>query len=225
MKYVRIAPSILSADFSNLKDQVKKLEEAKVDLIHIDVMDGNFVSEITFGPLIVDTLKRITKIPLDAHLMIKNPESQIDKFVEVGSNMISFHLEACNNLIETIKQIKDKNVKAGIAINPDTLVEKLNNVLDELDFVLIMSVFPGGSGQSFIKDVESKIGLVKSTIEQRGLNLEIEVDGGINKENIKNVAELGADMVVAGNAVFGNVAAGKPNDIIKSVRELREALV
>jgi ribulose-phosphate 3-epimerase len=225
MKRLKIAPSILSADFSKLNDQLKNVEESGSDIIHLDVMDGNFVSEITFGPLIVNAIRKITSLPLDTHLMIKNPQDQIDKFIKAGSNMISFHLEACDNLIETIKQIKDKNVKAGVAINPDTPVEKLSDILDKLDFVLIMSVFPGRSGQSFIKDVESKISLLRSIIDERELNLEIEVDGGISKENIKRVASLGADIVVAGNAVFGDVNGGKPNDIIEAVRELREALL
>ncbi len=213
---IKIAPSILSADFSNLKSQIKMVEEAGADLIHIDVMDGHFVPNITVGPMIVKAVNDITDLPLDVHLMISNPDFFLSEFVNSGADYISVHFETCSHLHQTVKKIKSfKKVKAGVAINPNTSITNLEDILPELDFVLVMSVNPGFSGQLFITNTLEKISSMKKMINERKLLVEIEVDGGINPKNAKEVIKAGATILVAGNSIF------KQKDIQSAVRAFK----
>ena len=199
---VKIAPSILSADFSKLGEEIKDVERGGADYIHVDVMDGHFVPNITIGPLIVDSIRPITKLPLDVHLMIENPDLYIEDFAKAGADYITVHVEACRHLHRTIHLIKSLGVKAGVVLNPATPVQLIEPIIEELDMVLLMSVNPGFGGQKFISSVLSKIKQVKEMSEQKGLNLEIEVDGGVNEETALLCIEAGATVLVAGSAVF-----------------------
>ncbi|MGV8146493.1 MAG: ribulose-phosphate 3-epimerase [Alkaliphilus sp.] len=211
----KLAPSILSADFSNLLEDVKKVENAGCDMLHIDVMDGNFVPNITIGPLVINSIEDKTNLPLDVHLMIEKPERYIQDFVEAGANIITVHAEACVHLHRTIQLIKKQGVKAGVALNPATPLNVLDYVLADIDMVLIMSVNPGFGGQSFIEPARKKIVALKNRIDKENLNIDIQVDGGINTSNIKSIVEAGANIIVAGTAVF------KGGEIEKNVRDLR----
>ena len=197
---VKIAPSILSADFSKLGEEIKDVERGGADYIHVDVMDGHFVPNITIGPLIVDSIRPITKLPLDVHLMIENPDQYIEDFAKAGADYITVHVEACRH--RTINLIKSLGVKAGVVLNPATPVQLIEPIIEDLDMVLLMSVNPGFGGQKFISSVLSKIKQVKEMSEQKGLNLEIEVDGGVNEEIALLCVEAGATVLVAGSAVF-----------------------
>ncbi|MBF0117701.1 MAG: ribulose-phosphate 3-epimerase [Desulfobacterales bacterium] len=199
-----IAPSILSADFSKLGEEIKAIESGGADLIHIDVMDGQFVPNITIGQLVVDAVKKITSLPLDVHLMIVNPDRYIKEFAKAGANLVSVHAEACPHLNRTIQIIKGEGIKAGVALNPSTSLSSIEWVLEYIDFVLIMSVNPGFGGQSFIKNSIEKIKALKKIIKEKGFALEIEVDGGVGTSNIAEISEAGADIFVAGSAVFGS---------------------
>jgi ribulose-phosphate 3-epimerase len=199
---VKIAPSILSADFSKLGEEIKDVERGGADYIHVDVMDGHFVPNITIGPLIVDSIRPITKLPLDVHLMIENPDQYIEDFAKAGADYITVHVEACRHLHRTIHLIKSLGVKAGVVLNPATPVQLIEPIIEDLDMVLLMSVNPGFGGQKFISSVLSKIKQVKEMSEQKGLNLEIEVDGGVNEEIALLCVEAGATVLVAGSAVF-----------------------
>ena len=199
---VKIAPSILSADFSKLGEEIKDVERGGADYIHVDVMDGHFVPNITIGPLIVDSIRPITKLPLDVHLMIENPDQYIEDFAKAGADYITVHVEACRHLHRTIQLIKSLGVKAGVVLNPATPVQLIEPIIEDLDMVLLMSVNPGFGGQKFISSVLSKIKQVKEMSEQKGLNLEIEVDGGVNEEIALLCVEAGATVLVAGSAVF-----------------------
>jgi len=199
-----IAPSLLSADFTNLKKQLLDLQNVGCKLFHCDVMDGHFVPNISFGPSIISQIHKSTTVPLDTHLMISNPDKYISNFSKAGSSFITVHYEACENILATIELIKNENVKVGISIKPDTPVSVLENIIDKVDLILIMSVHPGFGGQSFIPSSLNKIIKVKSLIEKNNLNTIIEVDGGIIFENIKSVSDAGADIFVAGNTIFKN---------------------
>ena len=199
---VKIAPSILSADFSKLGEEIKDVERGGADYIHVDVMDGHFVPNITIGPLIVDSIRPITKLPLDVHLMIENPDQYIEDFAKAGADYITVHVEACRHLHRTIQLIKSLGVKAGVVLNPATPVQLIEPIIEDLDMVLLMSVNPGFGGQKFISSVLPKIKQVKEMSEQKGLNLEIEVDGGVNEETALLCVEAGATVLVAGSAVF-----------------------
>ena len=199
---VKIAPSILSADFSKLGEEIKDVERGGADYIHVDVMDGHFVPNITIGPLIVDSIRPITKLPLDVHLMIENPDQYIEDFAKAGADYITVHVEACRHLHRTVHLIKSLGVKAGVVLNPATPVQLIEPIIEDLDMVLLMSVNPGFGGQKFISSVLSKIKQVKEMSEQKGLNLEIEVDGGVNEEIALLCVEAGATVLVAGSAVF-----------------------
>lgn len=199
---VKIAPSILSADFSKLGEEIKDVERGGADYIHVDVMDGHFVPNITIGPLIVDSIRPITKLPLDVHLMIENPDQYIEDFAKAGADYITVHVEACRHLHRTIHLIKSLGVKAGVVLNPATPVQMIESIIEDLDMVLLMSVNPGFGGQKFISSVLSKIKQVKGMSEQKGINLEIEVDGGVNEETAILCVEAGATVLVAGSAVF-----------------------
>ena len=198
----KIAPSILSADFTVLGEEIKAVEKAGADYIHIDVMDGHFVPNITIGPMIVEAVKKVTKLPLDTHLMIENPELYIDDFAKAGSDLIVVHVEAANHLHRLLGVIRDAGVKAGVSLNPATPLNSIEHVLNGLDMVLLMTVNPGFGGQSFIPEVVPKIEKLRNMVDQRGLKADIEVDGGIGVDNIGIVAQAGANVFVAGSAIF-----------------------
>jgi len=197
-----IAPSLLSADFARLAEEVKAVESAKADLLHLDVMDGRFVPNITFGPLVISAIRPHTSLPFDVHLMIVEPSRYIEEFAKAGADWICVHAEAEIHLHRTITRIKELGKKAGLALNPHTPLEMVEYLLSELDFVLIMTVNPGFGGQKFIPQVLKKIERLRKMIDERGLKTLIEVDGGINKETAKDVISAGADILVAGTAVF-----------------------
>ncbi|MEH7441002.1 ribulose-phosphate 3-epimerase [Bacillus sp. JJ1122] len=199
---VKIAPSILSADFARLGNEIKDVEAGGADYIHVDVMDGHFVPNITIGPLIVEAIRPVTKLPLDVHLMIENPDQYIEAFAKAGADYITVHVEASRHLHRTIQLIKSTGVKAGVVINPATPVESLKHIIEDLDMVLLMSVNPGFGGQKFISSVLPKIRQVKEMADEVNPNLEIEVDGGVNEETAKLCVEAGATVLVAGSAVF-----------------------
>ena len=199
---IKIAPSILSADFSLLGEEVKAVAVAGADYIHVDVMDGHFVPNITIGPLVVEGLRSATDKPFDVHLMIENPDLYIPQFANAGADIITVHQEAVPHLHRTVQLIKSLGKKAGVSINPATPVNTLESILDELDLVLVMSVNPGFGGQSFIESCLPKISTLRQIIDRRGLAVELEVDGGVKADNINRIAEAGADVFVAGSAVF-----------------------
>lgn len=199
---IKISPSILSADFSRLGEDVQAVDRAGADYIHIDVMDGHFVPNITIGPLVVEALRKVTSKPLDVHLMIENPDLYIADFARAGADIITVHQEAVPHLHRTVQLIKSLGKKAGVSLNPATPVETLDIILDELDLVLIMSVNPGFGGQSFIPSALDKIRALRQRITKRGLSTELEVDGGVKIDNIREVVAAGADVLVAGSAVF-----------------------
>lgn len=210
----KIAPSILSADFSRLGDDIKKVEKY-VDLIHIDVMDGHFVPNITFGPPVVRSIRMLTKLPFDVHLMVTEPDNFIDAFIDAGANYITVHAETAVHLHRTISTIKKKGAKAGVALNPATPLEALENILGEVDLVLIMTVDPGFGGQQFIKSMLPKIRRLKEMITKAKLDVEIEVDGGINSETARQAAAAGADILVAGSYIY------ESSDVAEAVNNLR----
>ncbi|MEO2075002.1 MAG: ribulose-phosphate 3-epimerase [Bacillus sp. (in: firmicutes)] len=199
---VKIAPSILSADFSKLGEEVKAVDQGGADYIHIDVMDGHFVPNITIGPLIVEAVRPVTKLPLDVHLMIENPDQYIEAFAKAGADYITVHVEACRHLHRTIQSIKSFGIKAGVVLNPATPVETIQHIIGDIDMVLLMSVNPGFGGQKFIPEVLPKIRKVKELAEQKGAEIEIEIDGGVNPETAKDCIEAGATVLVAGSAVY-----------------------
>lgn len=201
---VKIAPSLLSADFANLRDEIIKIEKGGADYIHLDVMDGIFVPNITFGPPVIKKLRNVTKIPFDVHLMIDRPERYIKDFVDAGADIITVHEEATTHLHRTIQEIKSYGIKAGVSLNPATPLENIEYVLDDLDLILIMTVNPGFGGQSFIRSMESKIRKLRDTINERNLNIILQVDGGIKLENAKEILEYGADLLVVGSDIFGS---------------------
>lgn len=202
MKY--LAPSILSADFSNLSQQIRFVEMGGADIIHCDIMDGVFVPNISFGPYIVDAIRRITRLPIDVHLMIKNPGNYVKLFIESGAKYVSVHAEEVLHLDRVINLIKENGAFAGVAINPATPVSLLKNILSIIDFVLVMSVNPGYGGQKFINYTKEKIYELNSEREANNFNYLIEVDGGIGKDNINEISNLGCDIFVAGSAIYKN---------------------
>ncbi len=213
---IKIAPSILSADFSRLGADVQAVDRAGADYIHVDVMDGHFVPNITIGPLVVAALRKITAKPLDVHLMIANPDLYIPEFAGAGADVITVHQETVPHLHRTVQLIKSFGKKAGVSLNPATPVETLDVILDELDLVLVMSVNPGFGGQAFIPSALDKIRALRQRIARRGLATELEVDGGIKLDNIRTVVAAGADVLVAGSAVFNTT------DYTATILALRE---
>ena len=199
-----IAPSILSADFSKLGEEIRTVESAGADWIHVDVMDGHFVPNITIGPLVVEAVKRSTSLPIDVHLMIENADDYISAFARAGASYISVQVEACPHLHRTVQHIKASGAKAGVVLNPSTPIESLAWIIEDVDYVLVMSVNPGFGGQKFIPNSISKIKALRKLIEDRGLSALVEVDGGINETTIAAVAAAGADVLVAGSAIFGS---------------------
>ncbi|MBR4862712.1 MAG: ribulose-phosphate 3-epimerase [Firmicutes bacterium] len=213
---LKLAPSILSADFSALAADVKKIEEGGADYIHVDVMDGHFVPNISFGAAVMKSLNGKTSLPYDVHLMIENPDQYIGDFVTDQTEFITVHQEACVHLHRTIQNIKSKGVKAGVSINPATPVSSLECVLEDLDLVLIMSVNPGFGGQKFIPQTLNKVKELAAVKKERGLNFAIEIDGGITLANAKEVMDAGVEIAVAGSAVFG------AEDVVQRVKEFKE---
>ena len=200
----KIAPSILSADFARLGDEVRAVEAAGADYIHIDVMDGRFVPNITIGPLVVEAVRKVTLLPLDVHLMIVEPERYVEDFARAGADIIVVHAEACNHLHRVVQQIKGLGKRAGVSLNPATPLCALDYVLEELDLVLLMTVNPGFGGQSFVESGLTKIHELRKMLDSRGCEAELEVDGGVKPANIARIAHAGADVLVAGSAVFGS---------------------
>jgi ribulose-phosphate 3-epimerase len=215
-----IAPSILSADFSKLGDQIKSVEDAGADWIHVDVMDGHFVPNITMGPMIVEAVRNVTSLPIDVHLMIENPERYIQDFATAGATMISVQVEACVHLNRTIQLIKESGAQAGIVLNPSTPLSSIEWTLEYVDFVLLMSVNPGFGGQAFIPNTLQKIRDLRKMIQDRGLSTLIEIDGGVNEETIAEISAAGADVFVAGSAIFGRKDYKKAIDSFKSKIEI-----
>ena len=202
MSLIKISPSILSADFSKRGTEIQDLEKANADLIHIDVMDGHFVPNITIGPEVISKLRKHTSLPFDVHLMISPVHNFIKEFAEAGADIITIHPEATNNLVESIKKIKSYNKKAGISLNPKTSVEKVLPVLNLIDLVLIMSVNPGFGGQKFMKETLEKVKILRKEIDSKKLKVQIEIDGGINFENSKMAIDAGVDILVSGTTIF-----------------------
>ena len=200
----KIAPSILSADFSRLGEEIAAIEAAGADYVHVDVMDGHFVPNITIGPLVVEAVRRVTKLPLDVHLMIENPDQYIPAFAEAGADIIVVHAEASVHLHRTVQLIKSLGKKAGVSLNPATPLNVLDYVLEDLDLVLLMTVNPGFGGQSFIEACIPKIQALRAMMDKRGVEAELEVDGGVKTDNIARIAHAGANVFVAGSAVFNS---------------------
>jgi len=211
----KIAPSILSADFCRLGEEIKAVEAAGADYIHIDVMDGHFVPNITIGPLVVEAVRKITSLPLDVHLMIENPDRYIPDFAAAGADIIVVHAEASIHLHRSIQLIKSLGKRAGVSLNPATPLNYLEYVLADLDLVLLMTVNPGFGGQSFIEESIPKIRALRAMLDKRGLEAELEVDGGVKVDNIARIAHAGADVFVAGSAVFGS------SDYAATIRTLK----
>ena len=216
MNQIKISPSILSADFTRLADQVREAEEAEVDYIHVDVMDGHFVPNITIGPLVVKALRPITKLPLDVHLMIENPDFYIEDFSKAGADIITVHQEATPHLHRTIQQIHDLGIKAGVSINPSTSVRTLDEIICDVDLILVMSVNPGFGGQSYIHSCTNKIRKVREMLDDRGVSADLEVDGGVNVDTVNEVISAGANAFVAGSAIFND-----KNSVAENVSALR----
>lgn len=213
---IKVAPSILSADFSRLGEEIKKIEDSGADMVHVDVMDGHFVPNITIGPLIVSAIRPLTKLPLDVHLMISEPERYVESFKDAGADIITVHAEASNHLDRLLNQIRQLGVKAGVSLNPATHESNIEYVLDTIDLILVMSVNPGFGGQSFIKNMVEKINRIKTMISNKDLNIDIEVDGGINETTASLVTNAGANILVAGSAFFGS---DNPSMFVNSLKK------
>ena len=217
MSNIKISPSILSADFSKLGSQIQDLEKAQADLIHIDVMDGHFVPNITIGPEVINKLRKYTSLPFDVHLMISPVHDFIKNFAEAGADIITIHPEATDNLVSSIKKIKSYNKKAGVSLNPKTSIDKVLPVLNLIDLVLVMSVNPGFGGQKFMPETLEKVKVLRKEIDKKKLKTEIEIDGGINIENSKSAIKAGVDIIVSGTTIFKE----NKGDLKKNIQLLR----
>ena len=217
MKKIQISPSILSADFSQLGNEIKRLEEGGADMIHVDVMDGHFVPNLTIGPPVIKSLRKYTKLPFDVHLMIDPVHKYIKNYAESGADIITIHPEATDNIKDSIKHIKEFGKKVGVSLNPDSKIDIIKKNLEEIDLVLIMSVYPGFGGQKFIPEVLTKIKELKNIKSTQNLNFDIEVDGGIDFNNSKLVIEAGANILVSGTTIFKN----NNGDIKKNIETLK----
>jgi len=214
----KIAPSILSADFGRLREEVRAVEKGGADVIHVDVMDGHFVPNITIGPLVVAGLNKLTSLPLDVHLMIEEPERYIEAFAQAGSTWMTIHAEACRQLNPMIKRIRNLNLRPGVVLSPQTPLKRLHSILDEIDLVLLMSVHPGFGGQSFIPSILKKVERLKEIVMKNRYSVEIEVDGGIKIENIGQVSRAGGDIFVVGTGIF------KTKNYKETIRKLRQEI-
>jgi len=214
----KISPSILSADFADLMNDIKEVEKAEAEYLHIDIMDGHFVPNISMGPPVIESLSKKTDLDFDVHLMIDNPDEYIEKFAFKNTKIITVHAEATNHLHRTIQKIKSLGIKAGVSLNPGTSVSSIDYLLEEIDMVLVMSVNPGFGGQSFIESAYRKIKELRTIAEERNLNFDIEVDGGVNINNVEKVIEAGANIIVAGSAIFN------AEDIYKATIDFKEKM-
>jgi ribulose-phosphate 3-epimerase len=214
---VQISPSVLASDFANLQSEIEMLNASEADFIHVDIMDGVFVPNISFGLPVTEAINKHAKKPLDVHLMIVNPDQYLESFKKAGANIISVHIEACNHLHRTIQAIKDLGCKAGVAINPHTSVNLLEDVIQDLDLVCVMSVNPGFGGQKFIENTFNKVRILKDLIIKKGSQALIEIDGGVNQKNAPLLVQAGADILVAGNFVF---SAENPIETIRQLKNL-----
>ena len=217
---IKVAPSILSADFGILRDQVVEAQEGGADYIHIDLMDGQFVSNLTMGPLIVEAVRKSTDLPLDVHMMVLEPGRFVNELVDIGADILTVHFESANHIHRTILDIKNAGAKAGIAVNPGTSFEVAKELLDQIDLVLVMTVNPGYSGQEFIKSMLPKIKNVRNMLDNSVSEVELEVDGGINVDTVPSVVEAGADIIVAGSAVYN-----QKYTVAQSIKNIRERIV
>lgn len=217
MNALKIAPSILSADFSRLKDEIQAVEAAGADWLHVDVMDGHFVPNITIGPVVVESIRRVTRIPLDVHLMITDPDKYGPEFIRAGVDWVSIHPETCANPTRSLQKIRELGAQASIAVNPDVALENVVNYLTEIDMILMMTVFPGFGGQALISDVLPKIERIRRIIDQRKLPVLIEADGGIKVDNIDRVVVAGAEVIVSGSGIF------KTPDYAETIYRMRAA--
>lgn len=218
MPAIKIAPSILSADFSRLKDEIQAVEAGGADWLHVDVMDGHFVPNITIGPVVVEWVRKVTAIPVDVHLMITDPDKYAPEFIRAGADWISIHPDTCADPYVTLKKIRDLGAKASIAVNPDVPLAKVENCIADCDMVLMMTVFPGFGGQAFIPDVLPKIADVRKLIDQGKLPVLIEVDGGIKTDNIARVVEAGGEVIVSGSGIF------KTSNYADTMQQMRRAV-
>ncbi len=218
MNIPKIAPSILSADFSRLKDEIQAVERAGADWLHVDVMDGHFVPNITIGPVVVESIRKVTEIPLDVHLMITDPDKYGPEFIKAGADWISIHPDTSPDPSATLKKIRELGAKAAIAVNPDVPLERVERYLTDIDMILMMTVFPGFGGQAFIADVLPKIEQVRMTIDAKKLPVLIETDGGIKTDNINRVVQAGAEVIVSGSGIF------KTPDYAATIRQMRKAI-
>ena len=202
MSSIKIAPSILSADFSRLADEIQAVERAGADWLHLDVMDGHYVPNITIGPVVVEWIRKATDLPLDVHLMISDPDKYAPEFIRAGACWISVHPETCNDLKASLRRIRELGARASIAVNPDIGLDRVEGYLDDIDMILMMTVFPGFGGQAFIEDVLPKIARVRDLVREKGLQILIEADGGIKTDNISRVLQAGAEVIVSGSGIF-----------------------
>jgi len=214
---IKIAPSLLSADFAHLAEEISRVEAAGADMLHIDVMDGHFVPNLTFGPPVVAAIRKVTKLPFDVHLMINHPQALIPAFIDAGADLITIHAEADAHLHRAVQAIKSQGVRAGIALNPASSLSMVEEILPDVDMVLIMTVNPGFGGQKFIGSMLDKIARLRQLIDNRRLDVDIQVDGGINPDTARQVVAAGANILVAGSAVYGSP------DVAKAIAALREA--
>jgi len=218
MLALKIAPSILSADFSRLKDEIEAVEAAGADWLHVDVMDGHFVPNLTIGPVVVESIRKVTKIPLDVHLMITDPDKYAPEFIKAGANWVSIHPDTCPDPNATLKKIRQLGAKPSVAVNPDVTLEKVERCFPDIDMILMMTVFPGFGGQAFIPDVLPKIEQIRKVIGERKLPILVEADGGIKTDNIDRVVRAGAEVIVSGSGIF------KTPDYAKTIRQMRRAV-
>ncbi|ANU10513.1 ribulose-phosphate 3-epimerase [Planococcus antarcticus DSM 14505] len=214
---IKIAPSILAADFAKLGEEVLEVEKAGADWIHIDVMDGHFVPNISFGSVVLNAIRPLTKLPMDVHLMIENPDRYIEEFAKAGADFITVHVEACPHLHRTIQLIRSLGVKPGVVLNPHTPIETIQHILEDIDLVLFMTVNPGFGGQKFIHSVVPKVKQLSDMIKEKGLSIEIEIDGGINEETIGACAQAGATIFVAGSAIYSK------KDRVEALQAIKKA--
>ena len=215
---MKIAPSILSSDFSRLKDEIQAVESAGADWLHVDVMDGHYVPNITIGPVVVESIRKVTRLPLDVHLMITDPDKYAPEFIKAGADWVSIHPGTCREPRATLKKIRDLGVKASIAVNPDIPLDKVEAYLPDIDMVLMMTVFPGFAGQAFIEDVLPKITAARRQIKESGLSVLVEADGGIKADNIGRVVQAGAEVIVSGSGIF------KTPDYKATIGKMRNAV-
>jgi ribulose-phosphate 3-epimerase len=213
---MKIAPSILSADFSRLRDEIQAVEKAGADWLHVDIMDGHYVPNITIGPVVVESVRKVTRMPLDVHLMITDPDKYAPEFIKAGADWISVHPETCKDPVKSLERIRELGAKTSIAVNPDVPLEKVEAYLAHIDMILMMTVFPGFAGQAFIEDVLPKIEKVRNMITERKLPILIEADGGIKADNIDRVVRAGAEVIVSGSGIF------KTPDYAATIRRMRD---